>query len=123
MQDAVAGTHLVDQVAAAHPHDPQSLGGRRLPTAPRRARRHPRHRLRSTQHQEQGIHPGHKRWTVERTYGWLMFRRCLARGYEPLPARSEAVIHLGPSTAWTSPRTPPRPPRPRHPCAVPPRAR
>lgn len=35
-----------------------------------------------------------KRWTVERTYGWLMLHRRLARDYETLPARSKAMIHL-----------------------------
>jgi transposase len=31
---------------------------------------------------------------VERTFGWLMLHRRLARDYEALPARSEAMIHL-----------------------------
>ena len=31
-----------------------------------------------------------RRWTVERTFGWLMLHRRLARDYEALPARSEA---------------------------------
>jgi transposase len=35
-----------------------------------------------------------KRWAIERTYGWLMLHRRLARDYETLPARSEAMIHL-----------------------------
>lgn len=35
-----------------------------------------------------------KRWAVERTYGWLMLHRRLARDYETLHSRSEAVIHL-----------------------------
>ncbi|EHM25659.1 transposase, IS4 [Streptomyces sp. W007] len=35
-----------------------------------------------------------KRWAVERTYGWLMLHRRLARDYETLPTRSEAVIHI-----------------------------
>jgi transposase len=35
-----------------------------------------------------------KRWSVERTYGWLMLHRRLVRDYEALPARSEAMIHL-----------------------------
>lgn len=35
-----------------------------------------------------------KRWAVERTYGWLMLHRRLARDYENIPARSEAMIHL-----------------------------
>jgi len=34
------------------------------------------------------------RWVVERTFGWLMFHRTLARDYETLPASSEAMIHL-----------------------------
>ena len=41
-----------------------------------------------------GFTPLPKRWTVERTYGWLMLHRRLARDYETLPARSEAMIHL-----------------------------
>jgi hypothetical protein len=31
---------------------------------------------------------------VERTYGWLMLHRRLARDYETLPIRSEAMVHL-----------------------------
>jgi transposase len=34
------------------------------------------------------------RWIVERTLGWLMHHRRLARDYETLPARSEAMIHV-----------------------------
>ncbi len=30
----------------------------------------------------------------ERTYGWLILHRRLARDYKTLPARSEAMIHL-----------------------------
>ncbi len=41
-----------------------------------------------------GFTPIPKRWTVERTYGRLMLHRRLARDYETLPARSEAMIHL-----------------------------
>ncbi|GHE14612.1 hypothetical protein GCM10010339_85900 [Streptomyces alanosinicus] len=41
-----------------------------------------------------GFTPVPKRWTVERTHGWLMLHRRLARDYEALPARSEAMIHL-----------------------------
>ncbi len=41
-----------------------------------------------------GFTPLPKRWAVERTNGWLMLHRRLARDYESLPARSEAVIHL-----------------------------
>ena len=35
-----------------------------------------------------------RRWPVERTLGWLMAHRRLARDYEALPQRSEAMIHI-----------------------------
>ncbi|NEA56218.1 IS5 family transposase [Streptomyces sp. SID13666] len=35
-----------------------------------------------------------RRWVVERTLGWLMQHRRLARDYEARPHRSEAMIHL-----------------------------
>ncbi|MFF1799466.1 IS5 family transposase [Kitasatospora sp. NPDC058263] len=35
-----------------------------------------------------------RRWVVERTLGWLMNHRRLARDYEALPARAEAMIHV-----------------------------
>jgi putative transposase len=35
-----------------------------------------------------------KRWIVERTLGWLVKSRRLARDYETLPASSEAMIYL-----------------------------
>ncbi len=35
-----------------------------------------------------------RRWVVERTLGWLMQHRRLARDYEALPHRSEAMIHI-----------------------------
>jgi transposase len=41
-----------------------------------------------------GFTPLPRRWTIERTFGWLMLHRRLARDYEALPARSEAMIHL-----------------------------
>ncbi|MGW2461817.1 transposase [Streptomyces sp. NPDC001761] len=33
-----------------------------------------------------------RRWVPERTFGWLMNSRRLARDYETLPATSEAMI-------------------------------
>jgi transposase len=33
------------------------------------------------------------RWAVERTFGWWMLHRRLARDYETLPERSRAMIH------------------------------
>lgn len=41
-----------------------------------------------------GFHVLKRRWVVERTIGWLMLHRRLARDYETLPESSEAMIHL-----------------------------
>ncbi|MFH9354838.1 IS5 family transposase [Kitasatospora sp. NPDC017646] len=41
-----------------------------------------------------GFHVVKRRWVVERSLGWIMQRRRLARDYETLPASSEAVIHI-----------------------------
>jgi hypothetical protein len=40
-----------------------------------------------------GFHVLPRRWVVERTLGWLMQHRRLARDYETLPQRSRAMIH------------------------------
>ena len=37
---------------------------------------------------------GARRWVVQRTFGRLMNYRRLARDYEALPARSEAMVHV-----------------------------
>ncbi|QMU74728.1 IS5 family transposase [Streptacidiphilus sp. PB12-B1b] len=41
-----------------------------------------------------GFHVVKRRWVVERSLGWIMLRRRLARDYETLPASSEAMIHI-----------------------------
>ncbi|MEV0975212.1 IS5 family transposase [Microtetraspora glauca] len=41
-----------------------------------------------------GFHVLKRRWVIERTLGWLMLHRRLARDYETLPASSEAMIHI-----------------------------
>lgn len=41
-----------------------------------------------------GFHVVKKRWVVERSIGWIMMHRRLARDYETLPASSEAVLHI-----------------------------
>lgn len=43
--------------------------------------------------QQRGFKPQHKRWTVERTFGWLMMHRRLVRDYETNSRRSRAMIH------------------------------
>ncbi|MFE5923552.1 transposase, partial [Streptomyces sp. NPDC056468] len=41
-----------------------------------------------------GFHVVKRRWVVERSIGWIMMHRRLARDYETLPASSEAMIHI-----------------------------
>jgi transposase len=41
-----------------------------------------------------GFTPLPRRWVAERTLGWLMLHRRLARDYEILPATSQAMIHI-----------------------------
>jgi transposase len=96
VQDSVAGTHLVDQVAAAHPSVRKVWvdGGYRQHLVEHAARLGIDMEIVQRAPDTRGFTPLPKRWTVERTYGWLMFHRRLARDYETLPARSEAMIHL-----------------------------
>jgi transposase len=41
-----------------------------------------------------GFHVVKRRWVVERTFGWLMLHRRLARDYETLDSSSEAMIRI-----------------------------
>ena len=96
VQDSVAGTQLIDRVATTHASIRKVWvdGG------------YPRHfvehaatlgidmEIVQRTPGASGCTPIPKRWTVERTYGWLMLHRRLARDYETLPVRSEAMIYL-----------------------------
>ena len=42
---------------------------------------------------QKGFAPLPNRWAIERTFGWLMLHRRLARDYETLPERSITMIH------------------------------
>lgn len=44
--------------------------------------------------QARGFHVLKRRWVVERTLGWLMLHRRLARDYETLDSSSKAMIHI-----------------------------
>ncbi|MGJ6970158.1 IS5 family transposase [Streptosporangium sp. G11] len=44
--------------------------------------------------QTRGFHVVKRRWVVERSLGWLMLYRRLARDYETLPTSSQAMIHI-----------------------------
>ncbi|MFJ9968780.1 transposase [Streptomyces avermitilis] len=66
------------------------------PCRGRRVRNDPRHRPvnRPTPPGTRRFTPIPKRWTLERSCGWLTLHRRLVRDYETLPASSEAMIHM-----------------------------
>ena len=96
VQDSVAGTTLIDQIATAHPTVRKAWvdGGYRRHLVEHAAalgidmhivRRDPATR---------GFSPLPRRWVAERTLGWLMLHRRLVRDYETRPASSRAMIHI-----------------------------
>ncbi|MDQ0578136.1 transposase [Streptomyces rishiriensis] len=96
VQDSIAGQALIEKVAAEHPNVRKTWvdGGYGQHLVEHAAtlgidmnivRRDPATR---------GFTVLPRRWTVERTLGWLMNRRRLARDYEAKPHRSEAMLYL-----------------------------
>ncbi|MFE5550014.1 IS5 family transposase [Streptomyces sp. NPDC056534] len=96
VQDGTAGRHLLTQIASDHPTVTKAWAdmgyknavvehGAALGIDVDIVRRDPA---------TKGFVVQPRRWVVERTLGWLMNHRRLARDYEALPARSEAMIHV-----------------------------
>jgi transposase len=96
VSDSTAGRHLLTEVAAVHPTITKAWADSA-------------YRTKVIEHAAQlgidlqvvrrdpatiGFTTLPRRWTIERTFGWLMLHRRLARDYEALPARSEAMIHI-----------------------------
>ncbi|MGI5136523.1 MULTISPECIES: IS5 family transposase [unclassified Streptomyces] len=96
VQDSVAGQALLEQAASAHPTIRKVWvdGGYRKHFVEHAATLGIDLEIVQRNPGTRGFTPIPKRWTVERTYGWLMLHRRLTRDYETLPARSEAMIHL-----------------------------
>lgn len=96
VQDSVAGTQLLDRVAAEHPRVRKVWvdGGYRRHLVEHAATLGIDMEITQRRPGAKGFTPIPKRWAVERTYGWLMLHRRLARDYETHPHRSEAMIHL-----------------------------
>ncbi|WLQ69244.1 IS5 family transposase (plasmid) [Streptomyces sp. NBC_01201] len=103
VQDSVAGTHLLDQVAAEHPGIGKVWvdGGYCQHLVEHAATLGIDMEITARKPGTRGFTPIPKRWAVERTYGWLMLNRRLARDYETLPTRSEALIHLAMTSLMT----------------------
>ncbi|WP_120728182.1 IS5 family transposase [Streptomyces hundungensis] len=96
VQDSVAGTQLLDQVSAEHSSIRKVWvdGGYRQHFVEHAATLGIDMEITARTPGTRGFTPIPKRWAVERTYGWLMLHRRLARDYETRTARSEAMIHL-----------------------------
>ncbi|MGX1404321.1 transposase [Streptomyces ambofaciens] len=96
VQDSIAGARLLDQVTADHPGIRKVWvdSGYRQHLAEHAATLGIYMEITARKPGTRGFTPIPKRWAVERTYGWLMLHRRLARDYETLPSRSEAVIHI-----------------------------
>ncbi|MGC0208403.1 IS5 family transposase [Streptomyces levis] len=96
VQDSIAGSQLLDQVAAEHPRIRKVWvdGGYRQRLVEHAADLGIDMEITQRKPGTKGFPPIPKRWVVERTYGWLMLHRRLARDYETRPARSEAMIHI-----------------------------
>ena len=96
VSDTAAGVTLLSRIATAHPHITKAWvdAGYRTTAIDHGARLgidvHPVHRPPGTR----GFTIIPRRWTIERSIGWLMHHRRLARDYETHPHRSEAMIHL-----------------------------
>ncbi|MFE5828642.1 IS5 family transposase [Streptomyces erythrochromogenes] len=96
VQDPAAGTSLLDQAAAEHPriHKVWVDGGYRQHLAEHAATPGIDMEITTRKPGTRGFTPIPKRRAVERTYGRLMLHRRLARDYETLPTRSQAIIHI-----------------------------
>ncbi len=96
VSDNVGSIHLLSRIAAAHPQIRKAWTdtGYRTKAIEHGARLgidvEAVHRDPTTK----GFKVIPRRWVVERTFGWLMHHRRLARDYETHPHRSEAMIRL-----------------------------
>ncbi|WP_093802962.1 IS5 family transposase [Streptomyces sp. Wb2n-11] len=96
VQDSAVGTTLLDQIAADHPGIRRVWvdGGCRQHLVEHAATLGIDMEISARTPGTRGFTLIPKYWAVERTYGWLMLHRRLARDYQTLPTRSEAMIHL-----------------------------
>ncbi|MDH6228998.1 transposase [Streptomyces sp. MJP52] len=96
IHDSTTGARLLDQIAAHHPRVTKAWAGSGYKNA---AVEHAATRGIDLEvvHRTPGSHPftvQPRRWVIERTLGWLMHHRHLARDHETHPHRSAAMIHI-----------------------------
>jgi transposase len=95
IQDTTGGRVVVEQVAALHPTVKTAWvdSGYKKGVVDQGAQYGIDVQVVTKDPQQRGFKPQRKRWAVERTFGWLMLHRRLARDYETNPQRSRAMIH------------------------------
>jgi transposase len=95
VQDTVAGRRVVQELAAARQAVVTAWvdSGYKQSVIDRGAEYNISVQVVTKDPQQRGFKPQRKRWAVERTFGWLMLHRRLARDYETLPARSRTMIY------------------------------
>lgn len=94
VQDSAGGQQVLDQLSAAHPSVSTTwVDGGYNNTVIRHGAQQGIHVEVVKRPTTKGFHVLPRRWVVERTLGWLMLHRRLARDYEALPHRSRAMVH------------------------------
>jgi transposase len=94
VQDSTAGQQILDRIAVEHPSVSMAWvdGGYNNAVVNHGARLGVRVDV-VKRPATKGFQVLPRRWVVERTLGWLMQHRRLARDYEALPQRSRTMIH------------------------------
>jgi transposase len=95
VQDTTGGRDVVSEMAARHPSVTMTWvdSGYKRSVIERGAAHGIDVQVVSKDPGQKGFAPLPNRWSVERTFGWWMLHRRLARDYETLPERSRAMIH------------------------------
>jgi transposase len=95
VQDTTGGRDVADQLAARHPGVVKAWAdsGYKRSVIERGAAHGIDVEVVSKDPGQKGFAPLPNRWAVERTFGWWMLHRRLARDYETLPERSITMIH------------------------------
>jgi transposase len=95
VQDTAAGRWMVEELAALQPAVVTAWvdSGYKQSVIDRGAQYNINVSVVTKDPHQRGFKPQRKRWAVERTFGWLMLHRRLARDYETLPARSRTMIY------------------------------
>jgi transposase len=95
VQDTTGGRDVVSELAARHPGVVKAWAdsGYKRSVIERGAGHGIDVEVVSKDPDQKGFAPLPNRWAVERTFGWWMLHRRLARDYETLPERSRAMIH------------------------------